>query len=369
MKKKGLIVATIVMVLVLAVSLTTATYAWFSSNASATVDDLEITTKAADGLQIAMINTPKSIADLQSGELTYADDTWTGAQPTWGTFLGFAGVQQGQWTNAVTNLAGTKTPGKSVYTVTTAPENFGAIGEKVYVDTASGKEIEVTNENFASLPAGQWCTKAAATDGQFLVPNGYDDNIVPVGYNVAGKNVNYYEFDIAVTNITGIYDLGMGILITPNGTNAGGTPADGAYPGMAAASRVELEFYKKSDGSETGTIKDSSSVVVTQLQPWGAWNLQANSTMTKGAVTTVLSADGSYQIQLEEGNTSISAGEVWYVTIRIWIEGTDNECDNRTAGTGFDVNIEFVYTKNDTDDFTYANDYGTSPTSLTVTFA
>ena len=56
MKKKGLIISTVVMVVVLIASLTTATYAWFNAQAQATVDDLTITTKAADGLQIAMRN-------------------------------------------------------------------------------------------------------------------------------------------------------------------------------------------------------------------------------------------------------------------------------------------------------------------------
>ena len=56
MKKKGLIISTVVMVVVLIASLTTATYAWFSAQASATVDDLSITTTASSGLQIAMTN-------------------------------------------------------------------------------------------------------------------------------------------------------------------------------------------------------------------------------------------------------------------------------------------------------------------------
>ena len=50
MKKKGLIVATIVMVLVLAVSLTTATYAWFTASASAVKQTKGVYTLSASNL-------------------------------------------------------------------------------------------------------------------------------------------------------------------------------------------------------------------------------------------------------------------------------------------------------------------------------
>ena len=54
MKKKGLIIATIVMVLVLAVSLTTATYAWFTVATVTTVDGFDVSVVAGSDVIIGL---------------------------------------------------------------------------------------------------------------------------------------------------------------------------------------------------------------------------------------------------------------------------------------------------------------------------
>ena len=346
MKKKGLIVATIMMVLVLAVSLTTATYAWFSTTASATVDDLEIKTQAADGLQIAMVNTKHATTDLQSGELEY-NGSWLGAQNTWGSFLGFAAVQTtiGTWKNAVT-----KTPDdEPIYTRVSTPGSFDEMTEGgfVYIDAANGTKIDIADQTeFEDADGGVWCKETTKEAGKYYVPTGYDQNVQPIAFYEAKKNNEYIELDIAVTNITAIYDLGMGIMISPSGMNAGNKDANTTdYPGMAAASRIEIELYKDGYNGGLKENKDGGAAVNSALEPWGAWTLLASGQMSEGVASSVQAANGNYQIVLDEFDAAQEAGAVWYVTIRIWIEGSDNECDNRTAGTGYTVDIEFVYTK------------------------
>ena len=54
MKKKGLIVATIVMVLVLAVSLTTATYAWFTTSNATSIDGFTLSVTAGNVMNIGL---------------------------------------------------------------------------------------------------------------------------------------------------------------------------------------------------------------------------------------------------------------------------------------------------------------------------
>lgn len=106
MKKKGLIISTVVMVVVLIASLTTATYAWFTSQAQATVDDLTITTEAAQGLQIAMTGEEGSITKgLYSGALRYENNAWSGDSDTWGTYLGFGEITVGKLEHAATYFA------------------------------------------------------------------------------------------------------------------------------------------------------------------------------------------------------------------------------------------------------------------------
>ncbi|MDD4839818.1 MAG: hypothetical protein PHE93_04020 [Clostridia bacterium] len=75
MKKKGLIISTIVMMLVVVVALSTATYAWFAVSADAKISALTVQTAASDGLQIASYYD----GGVSSGEMTLS----TGANKTW----------------------------------------------------------------------------------------------------------------------------------------------------------------------------------------------------------------------------------------------------------------------------------------------
>ena len=83
MKKKGLIVATIVMVLVLAVSLTTATYAWFSTAAEAEVTEITVTVGQSPNLLVGVKSTqtdsiPSSYAEFRTGEMSIESGLWVG---------------------------------------------------------------------------------------------------------------------------------------------------------------------------------------------------------------------------------------------------------------------------------------------------
>ena len=89
MKKKGLIIATIVMVLVLSVSLTTATYAWFSAEAQASVTDIPVSVGTSSNVVIGIKDSAShdysSPAYFVNGDITYTENT---AGKLDGTFTG-----------------------------------------------------------------------------------------------------------------------------------------------------------------------------------------------------------------------------------------------------------------------------------------
>ncbi len=415
MKKKGLIISTVVMVVVLIASLTTATYAWFSVQASATVDDLAITTEAAQGLQIAMVNNEYAVTDLQSGELTYADDTWEGEAQSWGTYLGFAGVQIGQMENAVTKFAKDtavaevkKLPAPVVgYTAssesangvvanldpsatyfvataktvvasnptsdqvvfkygehyalktgvfTLATKDDAAVGNTVYVITLPTDQPTATstpgdNNYYCVEKTESWDNalngyltddNAKLSKDLYLVPTGYDNNIEPTGYKIATANAHYYKLTMAVNTTKVTKSVGFSLAINP--TNAGNT-GDSNYPGMAAASRIQVLTKKNENNAQ---VKD------TTLEPFGKYKLsETNLTFSESTADADANKnkDGKYAFYLEKASgegSSIAQGSVYFVTMLIWVEGTDNECNNATAGTGFEVKINFVYSENDT---------------------
>ena len=102
MKKKGLIIATIVMVLVLAVSLTTATYAWFTASSNTSIDTIELSVKAANSVSIdAKVGNGNTQDDYMYETVTLGRGTagtsaantpsYTGSTTGLGSTLGFAG--------------------------------------------------------------------------------------------------------------------------------------------------------------------------------------------------------------------------------------------------------------------------------------
>lgn len=86
MKKKGLIISTVVMVVVLIASLTTATYAWFTSQSVTRVGDIEMSATSSNKLRIGakmdMNPTTDSMNNYASGTVTWdsTNSKWTGPE-------------------------------------------------------------------------------------------------------------------------------------------------------------------------------------------------------------------------------------------------------------------------------------------------
>lgn len=388
MKKKGLIISTVVMVVVLIASLTTATYAWFSSQASATVDDLTITTKAADGLQIAMTNTEGSVADIVSGNLGYTDEgKWEGDVTDWGSALGFDGIQIGEITDAVTyytdatypvfngyGAATTVTAGSTYYKAESLSANAGdnttETEYKAYTGTKYAKDESgvykpvaayVANTEYFKLisvvakagdtgllqrnveaAGGTKVDEGILGTGQFLVPTGYDDAINPIGYTGAKRNGNYYYLTMAIKPVTNVAKIGFKMQFTPtqNGTvvtNYGN--ANNIAGAMASSARCNVK------------VATSNKNATSQLAPFSAFKFDAGSLtkVSEADYTNYAAKDGAYNdngvYNFVIANAEVNAGTIYYVTMEIWIEGTDNECSQDTAGGGFNLKIDFVYDK------------------------
>ena len=109
MKKKGLIISTVVMVVVLIASLTTATYAWFTTSASTSISGFDVAVVAGNtiniGLKGANYNAGTSADEFVSGSCAYVPGTnafgsWTGdasLSPT----ISDTGVYWGEQSKAV----------------------------------------------------------------------------------------------------------------------------------------------------------------------------------------------------------------------------------------------------------------------------
>ena len=359
MKKKGLIISTVVMVVVLIASLTTATYAWFSSTAQVTVNDLSITTIAADGLQIALKNGENSY--VSGTDLTYQNGVWAGSSDTWGSQLQFREFTQDGDNEGVVEFAG----------MTDAVTRVADANKAYVVDKGNATTFTYANYKDVTLYSAETCregdivwtangaegTWATAFDGvtgnklfakfpqnTFLVPTGYDAAIQPTGFRAAKINVDYAFLPIVVraTNAD-VMQIFYQVTVTPSVSTI---PAD-FQPGMAAASRIvinenvsEEQYRKNINPYDDAKMTDTMMVDKTSNSKY---------TNTSAYTYTGFIYNG-YTAPVGDGQaTKVAAGtgeKTLY--LMVWIEGNDPECANTTAGSGMTIKVQIDYTKLDT---------------------
>ena len=342
MKKKGLIISTVVMVVVLIASLTTATYAQFSTQAEAKIENISITTTSTEGLQIGVITTNKETytSGYTNGTITYNKTENFGSEEGndgWGTLADFSNLKTSLGTveDAVTlvtqqNITDGKYTGK-VFKVATFEQ--GA----VYELNDSNKMV-TSSDDSAQEGKTYYVADTSFAVGSYLVPLAYDGNIEPTCYAIASangdgtaKSADYLVLPIGVRATMDVYAILCTITVTPDVTLI----ANQQYkPGMAAACFITLF-----DGTKTQTV-------------------QAYPNVTKGASAST--GDGkdatnwTYSFVVmgtkDKVITALTAKDITYT---IWIEGEDDMCDNLTAGSGFSVDIAYKYEKS-AENLTYA---------------
>lgn len=314
--KKSLTIATIVMVLVLAVSLTTATYAWFSATASATVETIRLEATAADGLIIGALGTTTAQAsrgytDYRYGEVTWDGTKWNG-DSYMGTNLNFQ-IQDPQ--DASQNIDMTIGASKAVsYTTASITGTGSAAGT-----TIAANSWYKANGDAATLDTGSIAAAVMQED--------------------------YIDFDLAVTTskANSVKQAYMTLQIVPTA---------GAQIKMAAAVHFYLAIY---DGTTETVITDTIANKGMSAYPGKVQSNNFTGTVTAGTYVsaagstldehhTVAAGDWYYIVPLYDSATAMTPFEdLIQVKLIVWIEGTDDACIIANAGTGADVKIFFDY--------------------------
>ena len=339
MKKKGLIISTVVMVVVLIASLTTATYAWFSVSASATINNISINTQASDGLVIASYDPSASTLDLYSGNVvaTNASDFETSGNMFWGAdaAAGFG-----------TELS------------LTAPDDSGKQIANLYASSGDGVTLYMNSAN------------------QQVLKNQKPENV-----KKAAENVNYFALDFILQSTAGSNGT---LYIKQLNINPGTVKAN-----MAGAVRVALFAKTASDvptAATTWTIADDGKLM---YDPYGGQKLNNGVWQTGNDISTMkhvtgpgayndnLSAAGAFEdawggkyfapaigsaatpTRKEMGGTgyanlaaaeqgsplfnlgSLNAGQFITMRVVIWFEGEDSACVQASAGGGIGLTLNF----------------------------
>ena len=342
MKKKGLIVATIVMVLVLAVSLTTATYAWFTNTGSATVEDIAFSVTAASDLVIGVKadNTYKASplwSDFYSDGTEYnaTNNTWTGDTQGLGLSVD-TGLQLNNITQAVYSFT-TSSIVKNPADHATAPNAITSATATTY--TRGGDERIVAT----GFDKSQTALKASG--------NG---STITGGYEAAVKNTDYLDvvFGVAAAKPE---VLTFGCLISIDNSEA--LSALGMNAAIHVIYSVNGGTYYELDVYGTHTAGDANSSVDAPTAP--TVNLYGKSITYVSKYTdtnteTDVYSKGDAQVwiplrdaaALESATDYAETGAAGIVQLHliIYICGPDSDCITAATGTGATISIEFINT-------------------------
>ena len=311
MKKKGLIVATIVMVLVLAVSLTTATYAWFSASVEAEVEELTLTVGQSPNLLIGVkskaIGTETTgYPDYKAGTMTRSADTWLGS-----------------------NALGTTDVIDFTETLTGGGDSWGI---QMAASCATTDLTDVLTSN--TISAGSWFK--AQGDG---------DNYTETSVQAAVNGTDYLDatFVVGVGKDGLIYQTYMQITVKPDyADNIGMAAALHFFIAVGDAGEAEDDFTAMTYLSPAigGAYTDSPDTL--SAYQGKTYANAFSETVTVGEVD----GDGNWVLYVpihDHTGAFLKTGFATSKQVRIiiWVEGYDDACVTANAGTGASIQISF----------------------------
>ena len=325
MKKKGLIISTIVMVVVLIASLTTATYAWFNASAKTSVDQITLTIDANSAVAIGahsgagntqndyMYNTV-TLGHGASGAALNTP-TYSGGQKGLGTKLGF---------NTETKLNLSTGVGTSQF-----------VTERVIVDQETTTPGAISQADPAINPDTRFdpshkIFKANSVDG--------DDGTVDLNTVLyAQANTDFIALKMgaqaAQSGVKGIYAR-----VTVKTTDTDTTLK------MSAALHFYIKVganYQEFDLFGTATDETSKDGLGGSGITVGGNSGVALSYETEQAVATfefLIAGDGTYSgADLATNGSAITPFEIY-----AYVWGPDEDCVSTATGCGVSIDIEFM---------------------------
>ena len=393
MKKKGLILATIVMVVVLVASLTTATYAWFTSTATATISQMNVTTSAAKGLQIAAVTYDNNNAPTAYNGTLSLDTTshkWVGSEQNgYGSELSLSpSVENSQY--LLEAMYGASGDGKNMFIQTdtaflpsaTNPMKLGtenlnyvaldfslmatsagtAYINQIYVNPAAftdksgmaGAMRIALYTSTAGAPLGSG--NPTLSQKMLYIPYGLTYNGVLFSatveannyYTAAGYDLVYYD----EANETG-EDYVLGSSITTMTAISGSFDSTKYYKVLTSAEGADVVAYLTADAAKGAGTLSAGSLQAT----WSADKVVYGTKTASSGKTLAAVGNTTPYVNLEAANTALvnqantpagiaslgamTANQVIYGRLVIWFEGESAACNKEFSGGGAQVTVNF----------------------------
>ena len=339
MKKKGLIISTVVMVVVLIASLTTATYAWFTQSATATIDSIAFQVGAGADLLIGVsgtnnfVGTPTN-ASFYSGTTTYAQGATFAEQGTWTGDVNALGVNIDLNNLNLSNIS--KAVGTGTFEGT--PGSWNADTHQYTPGTVTKGTADTAFSN-ANYKTGM------------IKAEGQASSVKADTIDTAWKNFDYLDVVIGV-QATKANLQSMTCYVTVN-------PGTGTIIGMNAAIHVAYELVKP-NGTATNTLSDNDIYGTTYsygTKPNTVTNTVYNTAKTAygdGNSTGLTCLGGAGDVTLNPGamtfpieldkvtSGAIDVSGIYQLHLVVYVAGFDGDCLEAAKGVSSTIYITFA---------------------------
>ena len=302
MKKKGLIISTVVMVVVLIASLTTATYAWFTAASKTAISDITVSVGAGSDVKIGV-----KISNVYAEGAT--DDAFMSDTVNFTPTATLASGSTGEWSAGTPGLGPNLTFGNS---------NINVV-----------KGIGTAATDNATTADAAWTTankviKAEGSKGSTTIKN----------TEPAVANTDYVDalLGVAATK-TGLKNIVCNITVNPDDTKL----SIGMNAALHVRFRINSGEWQEKDIYESATNATSKKNI--------------NTAVTNDTITGVNLADGwkRFQItvaELQGSETELAVDKIYQLHLIIFMAGYDNDCNDNGTGVSSQIKIDFTAEKN-----------------------
>lgn len=347
MKKKGLIISTIVMVVVLIASLTTATYAWFNASSFAAVDQIALNVGAASSVAIGVKsanNADTSQASYMSGQVSYGSDgLWADGNNVLGSSIS---------TGLTLNISAAVGSGASGY-------HYTAIAETALI---SGNYIELSGNEYV------WKDGNTANTTLWTFNSGNSTYVQVNTTTPYSSSTTYYTRADAAREMDATYNAAHSLykalgdsfasLDVPEDAIINGYSTD---PAHTAGDTDVLDFAMAINPVKAGiygtfcviTIKPTGNFVGMASAIWADITTPNHSAtgidlfdLLGTAAHWDTSNTGEYKFYFmidTVSGTEMTANDatVTPFSLRLFVSGYDEDCLRSATGTGATIDIQF----------------------------
>ena len=304
MKKKGLIISTVVMVVVLIASLTTATYAWFTAETQTKIDGFDIEVAAGSAVVVGFksgenwnqLAAAGALSDslFQSGNITFDKEGNTG------------------WTGDAEGLTPTLTPTFEIGT---------NLNGKYVMETAVAKTTAANATDASDANTFYWANDKNATK---VIKANKGKNGALANQADAVANTDYAHFILGAQASKSLDSLVLAITVQSDGKTT---------LGMAAATHIAYRTTANGEWTEKDVFEGKTAN--TKKTEVLAYNLDGTGGDT--GVTAIRKEAGSATVYIP-----LDAVAINQIEIVIYLAGNDPDCVDAAKGATAKITMDFI---------------------------